>query len=48
MLQLLIPIVVIGALWYLGIWPFDRNYMYLPKYADWRTKKADTPVLPKE
>ena len=47
MLQLSVPVAVIGALWVFGVWPFDRSYMYLPKYTDIRTKKIDAPPPPK-
>ena len=49
MLQLLIPaVVVVGCLWYFGIWPFDRSYASLTNYTDWRNKKTDVAVPPKE
>ncbi len=47
MLQLVVPVAVIGLFWFLGFWPFDRSYTYLPKYTEFRTKKIDAPPPPK-
>ena len=43
MLHLLFPIAVVCVvLWFLGFWPFDRSYSFIPKYSEWRRKKVDT------
>lgn len=46
MLQLIFPVAVVGIVWYLGIWPFNRSYAYLPKYTDIGTKKTEVPPPP--
>jgi hypothetical protein len=33
-----------GTLWYLGIWPFDRNYPFLTKYSERGNKNTDAPA----
>lgn len=46
MLQLVVPVAVVGIAWYLGIWPFNRSYTYLPKYSDVGVKKTDIRTPP--
>ena len=49
MLNLVIILVVLGGgLSYLGFWPFDGSYSFLPKYADWKNKKANETTPPKK
>jgi hypothetical protein len=43
MLEIIVPVVAVGAFWYFGLWPFDRSYAYLPKYTDLGNKKSDGP-----
>jgi hypothetical protein len=37
---------VVAVIWFLGVWPFNRGYTYLPKYSEIGVKKTDTPPPP--
>jgi hypothetical protein len=41
---IILAVAVGGALWYLGVWPFDRSYPFLTKYSDRGNKNADAPA----
>jgi hypothetical protein len=44
MSTIIVVAVLGGIVWFLGIWPFDRSYRYLPKYADIRSGKDVPPA----